>query len=503
MTTRVCVFGSRIDDASRSIVEREIERGRNYYNGMIAAVNDDIAGPPNPEKRGERLPGKAARIELLAAWFCTSPEKAKSIAARAIYRRIARVSRNVRASPAFSAAKSGCYTGTYHAVQAAFDQAVSSKRVGVWPGEPFRFRRRNDNSGTTIGVHIQPSTTWGAIRSGRHEICNSDPLLDDGRYLAFNLKVSKDSPPIAVSVALGKKCRGKRRTIPDEALVSHVVLCRRGDYGTRGKYELHVTAKTDFVAATGVSLQPATCAGSVGIDIGWKLRDDGSILVAVTSGGTECVVPPYAVRMALRNTELQAERDELANEARARHLDCPSKSSIGTARWIEQRFDQSEAEYLAKESALRCTQDHVRRRYQNIRQDIYKKFSRQHRCVFILKTKLKETAEAREKWTRRAGDEFERTVASCFELAQLLRNAGAVETKWERSADHTPTQANAISVLDAGASGDRQERKAPRQVSKFRKRPQSGQDHETPALQTSEAGRGQECCGSAQGTAAS
>lgn len=467
MSVKVYVFGCRISDSSRAIVEREIERGRQYYNSMIAAVNNDIAGQSNPEKRGERLPGKAKRIESLAAMICSDAKKAKDVAARAIYRRITRVCRNVRAAPGFAAAKSGCYTGTYHAVCAAFDQAMGSKRVGVWPGEPFRFRRPGENSGTTIGVHIQPSTTWKKIRSGNHEICSSDPAQDRDRYLTMMLKVSKETGPIEVSVALGKKCHGERRTIPPDSLISHVMICRAGDHSTKGKYELHVTVKQNVMATA--SLEPVQ-RDAIGVDMGWKPRDDGSLLVAVTSHGSECVIPPYAVRMALRVTELRAERDELANEVRARHHECQSKSAEGTARWLEQRYDQSESEYLSKELALRCTQDHVRRRYQNIRRDVYAKFARQCGGAFLIKLNLKEASESREPGERRRGDEFERTVASCFELAQLLKNAGAVETKCDRSADRAPTRENALGLLEAGLSGERQERKQTKHIRKFRKR---------------------------------
>jgi len=483
MSTKVYVFGCRISDESRTIVEREIERGRIYYNSMIEAVNADIAGPRAPECHNKRLPGKAKRIESLARLFCLSPihtselegkhdreaerKRAKTVAAKAIYRRIARVSRNVRAMPKFSAARSGCYTGTYHAVQAAFDQAMSSKRVGVWPGEPFRYRRQGENSGTTIGVHIQPSTTWGAIREGRHEICSSDPGLDDHRHFHLNLKVSKESGPIAISVDVGKPCRSRdgRRWIPNDAIVSHVMLCRAGDNGTRGKYELHVTARTDAMAAASLRSEVEE---RIGIDIGWASRPDGSILVTVTSDGVECAIPAYAVRMALRVIELQSERDNLANEVKSRHPDCAAKSAIGVSRWCEQHADQSESEYLIAEHALRCTQDHVRRRYQAIRSDLYRKFARAygHRC-WILKTSLKEAAEVKLKGEAK---NYDRTIASCFELAQLLRNAGAVEVRRERRGDSLgPSRENTEQIKQAGESGSLLERAARKAVRKYRK----------------------------------
>lgn len=460
MSTKVYVFRCRLDDAARAIVESEIERGRRYYNDMIADLNSDIAG--TKEHEGEpAIEGKARRIEHLARHICTSDDKANTVAARAIYRRIARVSLNIRALPKFSAFRSGCYTGTYHGVQAAFDQATSAKRVGVWPGEPFRYRRHGDNSGTGVGVHIQPATTWANILSGRHSICKAE-RHPDGRVFFLDLKVSKESGPIGIRVILPKRCHGVRREIPSEGTVSHVLIHRTGDYGTRGKYELHVTVKTPSANAPPVEVT------RVGVDIGWRARSDGSLLVAVTSDGQECSIPAYAVRMALRESELQSERDNLANELRARHPECTGSSAIGVASWVQRNCDQSEAEYLAKEHALRCTQDHVRRRYLAIRTDVYRKFAAAIGwSAAVLKTRLKEVAEEELKGQP---ENFDRKLAAGFQLAQLLRNAGAAEVVCERRGDsNAPERENAEQIRVAHETGKLLDRGARRSVRKYRR----------------------------------
>lgn len=465
MSTKVYTFGCRISRESRDIVEREIERGRRYYNAMIEAVNLDIAGDSDwsPEKeerlgRAERK-SKARRIESLARVICADNAKAKTVTARAIYRRISRVSRNVRADKRFSAASSGCYRGTYHSVQAAFDQSMSSKRVGVWPGDPYRFRRSGDNSGAIVGVHLQPSQPWGKLLGESSSICA--PEQHDGRRFRLLLKVSKEAQPIEVSVDLGSKCRGIRREVPVDALVSHVMLARRGDYGTRGKYVLLVTAKTEAVEV------PEDTTQRVGVDVGFAMQDDGSLLVAVTSDGDELRIPPYAVRMAHRVHALQAERDDLANSKRAEVTGCTGKSAIGVSVWCEKN-GTGHAEYLDREHSLRCTQDHVRRRYQAIRLDAYRKFaSALGAHSYVKKVKLKAVAE---KELRGEELNLDRVIASCFELESLLRQRGAVDVVCEIEGDaHGPSVLSARKIKEAGEAGSLKIGTARKQVRKYRK----------------------------------
>lgn len=459
MGTKVFKRGCRFDSSSRAEIEAEMERGRRYYNDMIGALNRDIAGI---EARDgvDAVEGKAKRIERLCrAWFADG-DKAKSVAAKAIYRRIKTVSRNIRADKRFSALNSGCYRGTYHAVQADFDRAVSAKRVGVWPGEPYRYRRPG-GPGACVGVHIQPPKPWSWVLSGVSEICSVTD--DNGRIFEMTLKVSKSST-IPLTVDRGKKCQGARLDIPADALVSHVMVFRSGDYATGGKYEIHVTYKEEDASCVELS--------RVGVDIGWKRRTDGSMLVAVSSDGRECVIPAYAVRMASRVAEIQSDRDNLANDCKTRLLaagrDCQAKSSAGVARWAEQYADQSEREYIANERALRCTQEHVRSRYQNIRNDTYRKFVNELRGrACIIKTRLKVVAEEKLKGE---GLNFDRVVASCFELSQLFRNAGAVEVACERRGHSVvPDAVNAEEIRLAHESGKLLDRGARKTVRMYRK----------------------------------
>lgn len=452
LDTKVFKRGCRISEEARAHVEAEIARGCRYYNDMIGALNRDISGA---KARGEQpeIEGRAARIERLCKRHISDEKAAKSLAAKAIYKRIARIAKNVRAT--FTAAKSGCYTGTYHAVQADFDRAVSAKRPGVWPGAPYRYRDTRD-SGAIVGVHIQPAKPWRWVLDGRSEICQLIPDSDDGRFFRIRLKVSKEHT-IEVSIDRGNKCRGKRLDIPDFALVSHVYVMRTGDYATGGKYEVRIVYKTPKVET-----DPVT--DRIGVDLGWRSLSDGSLLVAVTSDGRQCIIPDYAVRMALRVPELQSERDNLANVEKQTIMGCQAKSPSRLADFIERNGLGGHDDWLEKEHELHCRQAHVARRYQNIRTDVYRKFANSIRGrANILKTTLKRVAEEELKGENL---NYDRTIASCFMLAQLLKNAGAIEVTCERQSDsYAPTVENAELIRTAPT----REGAARKTVRKFRK----------------------------------
>ena len=476
MTTRVYTFRKvRISAVDARECFAEIERGRTYYNAMIDELN-------------RRVQEEIEYIEESAYGLMGDTEATKTAVAKLIYRAIRRHSRDVRAQ--MPASSSGCYTGTYHAAQAAFDQATSSKRKGVWPGERFRKRYPGDG-GEAVGVHIQGgATTWKDICDGKTSLFVAHNA--DSRYGTFSLKVAKTAK---IESKVAWKCYGKNpRVIPDEAVISHAMLCLVGDYSQaycdstghpRGTWVLRVTAKLPPCA-----MSPKT--DSVGVSIGWYREQD--LFVAVTSEGQELRVPAYAVRMADRNNELRSERDQLANAVKE-YLPIANpkwmpKSAIAAASYIERhglnvREDVDEAHrvmftrFIERETQLRRTNDHVRRRFQNIRDEHYRKFvqSLAGKQVYLDKIEIKAIAESnQEKEDTGATSRF---IAGVHSLITMLVNSGAELVPFcgddrERLGDErVPTRENAEKILKTALDGKRHQVAARKSVRKYRRRPKN------------------------------
>ena len=478
MTTLVYTFRKvRISAVDARECFAEIERGRSYYNAMIVELN-------------QRVQEEIEYIEESAYGLMGNAEATKGAIAKLIYRAIRRHSRDVRAQ--MPASSSCCYTGTYHAVQSAFDQATSSKRKGTWPGERFR-RRYPGGGGEAVGVHIQGgTTTWKDICDGKTSLFEA---RDAGsRYGTFALKISKSA---TIESRVAWKCYGKNpRVIPDDAVISHAMLCLVGDYSQaycdstgnpRGTWVLRVTAKLP-------AREVAPKTETVGVSVGWYREQD--MLVAVTSEGKELRVPAYAMRMADRNNELCSERDQLANAVKE-YLPIANpkwmpKSAMSTASYIERhglnvRDDVDPAhrmmfaKFLERETQLRRTNDHVRRRFQNIRDEHYRKFvqSLAGKQVYFDKIEIKAIAESnQEKEDIGATSRF---VAGVHSLVTMLVNSGAELVPFcgddrERLGDErVPTRENADKILQAALDGKRHQGAARKSVRKYRRRPKNSE----------------------------
>jgi hypothetical protein len=434
MQTKVYVFGCKISKSDQVLIEDEIERGRQYYNSMIESYN------PNPRQR----PGDIRKR--------------------------------------FPASDTDCYKGTYDIVASDFDRAVSAKRPGKWPGEPYHFRKKHENAGASVGVRVSPACPWSSLRSGAKRVVEVLPSLDEKyghkRFL-LRIKIDKEHEPIALSVALPKPCRGVRRTVPDDAMISHIRIFRKGDFATGAQYVVHVTAQTEDAPSCVI---PNT--ERIGVDFGWHEQPNGALLVAVTSQGESIQIPAYAVRMWRSSESLRAERDAAA--AAIRHQ-VPSingekvpKSPGGLAAYVKRHDISGFATWELEEYDLHVREDHVRRRFQNIRNDIYKKAAPRLGPVCCMKKlDLKPVIEKDKEGPLPKPTGERRFIASLFLLQQLLRNHGAIEvppvceridSDEESGNDRVPTTENASLIFAACASGNRFQRAARKAVRKYRKK---------------------------------
>ena len=434
MSMKVYVFGCKISKSDQVLIEAEIERGRLYYNSMIESYN------PNPRQR----PGDVRKR--------------------------------------FPASGTECYKGTYDIVASDFDRAVSAKRPGKWPGDPYHFRRKHENSGASVGVRVYPSCSWGDLKTGGKRVVAVLPSQNEQfshKRFVLRIKVDKENDPIELSVSLPKPCRGIRRTVPDEAMISHVRIFRKGDFATGAKYVVHVTAQD--IDSTTCSI-PET--ERIGIDFGWHEQPNGALLVGITSQGEPIQIPAYVVRMWRSSESIRGERDAAAGAIRDRipsiNNERVPKSASGIAAYIKRHNLPGFAKWEIVEYDAHVKEDHVRRRYQNVRNDIYKKLaSRIGPVCCIERLDLKPVIEKDKEGPLPKPIGERRFIASLFVLQQLLRNHGAIEVPpvCERSeeilgtqADRVPTTENASLIFAACAGGNRFHRATRKPVRKYRKK---------------------------------
>lgn len=472
---RVYDFNVRISKEAQRVAIEEIERGRQYYNAMIAELNNRVqAEIPVIESlsHGDRF---LARLALLWPWWSPTDkqqeladsdraEDQKSKLAMAIYACIAHHARDVRHD--MPTGPSGCYTGTYHAVHAAFDAAIADKRKGTWPGDPYYFRRQRDKRGATCGVHLQGgSYTWGKITSGATSLIRvgetTDRSTSDKPNHAWELrpiwlKVSKESEPIEIIVKL-------HRRIPDDAVITHAILARSGDYGTGLRWRLLITAKLPPTDPTSKDAEP------IGVSLGCKVNGDGSILVAAASNGESMTIPAYAVRMRQKLPIVTAARENLALIERDKLEGDKSKLPSNPARvadYIERNGLRGHSEFVTQEHYQHCLYDHLIRRSERIRKEAVRQFTSKLRgkVVYIEKQDRKTPLAS-------GSNNDLLKFAGVGMVVASLKQAGAIEVPpSERLGDATaPTREKAEKILTSGIGGKAEKPAARKTIRKYRK----------------------------------
>lgn len=504
--TKVFCFKVRMPDETELSVLREIRRGREYYNKLIDDVNARRAGALEGAKEVFGQDFDESLLFLPGSY--TTAEGPKKMIPSVYSRYVMDVC--VDNPPG----ESGSYKGTYDKVCLDFQQAMSAKRVGVWPGEPYRRRLEWRHDGAIVGVRFSPTRTWAALRDGKREICSfadaghflthskrGVPLTQarEGTWKVLRLKVAKDEPPVSVYVKM--RHRGRCQPgIPDDAVISRVFVVRSGDYAQGNRWSQHRARRYKWtlqITATVPDTQVSESAGrlidrsDVGVDIGWQVTESGSLLVAQTSDGVPLVVPPYVVRMAYSQRQCQADRQALADAIRQK-LPTPTdegaklpKSPEGISIYIQREGVKGEEfdAYVKSEHELHCREDHLRRRIKNIRTDHYRKFSHQltGRKIVIAKSQLKQIAEEQNEtgWLR--------FIASPYSLVQLLKNKGACEVDARKSQpkesaeiSHGPS-VEAAKQLIGLTPIERSARKAVRKYRKYKASPEAPQDAQATA----------------------
>lgn len=211
----------------------------------------------------------------------------------------------------------GLYWGTYLQVE----NAAKSMRKGAPPA--FRpWHKRKDK----IAVQFQGGASIGDLLSGKDTRAQltlsrrprAIPGTNRGdNKLQGNLKIrvgSQGRDPIWAEVRLVY-----HRPIPTQAKIKWIYLTRRPlSYGSR--WSVQFVLEADSWQKPDLATE-----GYVGIDVGWRLRPDGSLRVAVWAGsdGREggLVLPAWWLKEHTKIKEQQAKRNNKLNEVRQIFLD--------------------------------------------------------------------------------------------------------------------------------------------------------------------------------------
>lgn len=241
----------------------------------------------------------------------------------------------------------GLYWGTYLAVE----QAADAFRKGA----PPRYRAwglRKDR----LAVQIQGGMTVADLLRGqdtRLRIVREDraPRLCDGcRAKARRAKRGQPEPRDARSctcaslppasprrsehatlwMRVGTKPEGRdpvwihvpialHRLPPETARVKWAYLIRR-TVGVHDEWSVHLVLQADAGAWSPRRELRAPEGSAVGIDVGWRIREDGSLRVAVWSGSDgregEIALPAWWLKEQRRVELIRSERDKLMDQTR-------------------------------------------------------------------------------------------------------------------------------------------------------------------------------------------
>lgn len=215
--------------------------------------------------------------------------------------------------------KSGLYWGTYLKVEGSIEQAKKKSKG------PLRFRRWDGNG--QVAIQIQKGASWSDVISGSGRVGSLLRLVKiitrgnnrcNRNVLTMRCGTSSDGHPTYCDVQVSW-----HRELPDDARIMGVSLVRRIMPPLRTKdgwkpdyrWEIQFTIRTDAEKVRATS-------GKCGIDLGWRVRPDGSLRVAylVDDAGTEeeITLPAVLVQRWSKCNDLQSIRDKNFNEIIAR-----------------------------------------------------------------------------------------------------------------------------------------------------------------------------------------
>jgi hypothetical protein len=212
---------------------------------------------------------------------------------------------------------SAVWWGTKLALAEAAERAASSTPFG-----PVRFRRW-DRDGR-LSAQIQNGLSAADVYAGEDTRVRIESIPGHPNVKLVHLRLASDrGRPVWTTLRVKA-----HRPLPEGGTVKWVHLVRRQGWHTRKRRDEPPTAYDDWSVQFVVSVPDRPVEdkdGKCGIDVGWRLRPDGSLRVACWAddrgGRGELTLPPDLLALWTRREEAQAERDRLFNAERDRLAD--------------------------------------------------------------------------------------------------------------------------------------------------------------------------------------
>lgn len=381
MATKVISFGCKPPRENFDLINDQISKGHSYYNQLIelhrkqiddcetarrerfpefAAVEKSMAeAEAEVEKVVESIRANNAKMKRKRA----TPEESMALAdAKARLKSLRASRKEIRAAIAeddglqahlesiyaatsdakkAARASSGVYWGTYQKVEGAVEAAIK-KTMG-----PPRFKRWSGDG--QVAIQVQNGTTWQEMIVGAGRIGNllrAEQLPTDresarsARPWMFSLCVSTDDkrkPNFARLMAYVPP-----NIMPSDAKIMGVSLVRKslpphrmsdGKYHPRYDWSLQFTVRTN-------EEKPRATSGACGIDVGWRLMDDGSLRVAylVDDDGKheELRLPARLVTSWEKTQSIQSIRDRSFDAIRARLVEWKQQQTAEFPEWFSE-----------------------------------------------------------------------------------------------------------------------------------------------------------------------
>ncbi len=265
-----------------------------------------------------------------------------------------------------------------------------------------------------IGVQLQGGATWGDLLEG-HGQCEVEALplaSTTGRrskrpFMLARLRIGSEGPRNRVPIWATWRF-SLHRPLPVGARIKEVAAVRRR-VGTHDEWSMQFTIECERTRA-----DTATANGSAGIDLGWRMLEDGSMRVAYVAGsdGTreELTIPADRISRWTKCDSLESIRDREFNAAREVFASWLASATVPdwmreatetlaqwraqarlaalVIRWRAERFD-GDGEAFDRAEAWRKQDKHLmdwaayqRRNCEAWRLDTYRRFAARLRWTF-------------------------------------------------------------------------------------------------------------------------